>query len=82
MGGVKFIIVAIDYFTKWIEAEPLASITEVQCQRFVWKNIFTQFGLLWQIVSENRRQFVDNTAFNNFYTYYGVEHVRVAVAYP
>jgi len=26
-GQVKFLIVAIDYFTKWIEAEPSATIT-------------------------------------------------------
>ncbi|CAA0817430.1 RNase H family protein, partial [Striga hermonthica] len=27
-GGVRFAIVAVDYFTKWAEAEPLATITE------------------------------------------------------
>jgi len=26
-GQVKFLIVAIDYFTKWIEVKPLATIT-------------------------------------------------------
>ncbi|GKG27987.1 reverse transcriptase domain-containing protein [Tanacetum coccineum] len=26
-GKVKFLIVAIDYFTKWIEAKPVATIT-------------------------------------------------------
>ncbi|KAL0395105.1 UNVERIFIED_CONTAM: hypothetical protein Slati_4476700 [Sesamum latifolium] len=27
-GQKKFLLVAIDYFTKWVEAEPLARITE------------------------------------------------------
>ncbi|GJY18435.1 reverse transcriptase domain-containing protein [Tanacetum coccineum] len=27
-GGAKFVIVAIDYFTKWIEAKPLVKITD------------------------------------------------------
>nr|XP_023875439.1 uncharacterized protein LOC111987930 [Quercus suber] len=36
---VKFLVVAIDYFTKWVEAEPLAVITEAKIQHFVWKNI-------------------------------------------
>ncbi|XP_019173284.1 PREDICTED: uncharacterized protein LOC109168884 [Ipomoea nil] len=36
-GGLKFCVVAVDYFTKWVEAEPLATITEYQCRRFLWK---------------------------------------------
>nr|GEW91355.1 hypothetical protein [Tanacetum cinerariifolium] len=29
-GKVKFLIVAIDYFTKWIEAKPIATITAIR----------------------------------------------------
>ena len=32
---VKFLLVAIDYFTKWTEAEALAMITEARIQNFV-----------------------------------------------
>ena len=32
---VKFLLVAIDYFTKWVEAEALATITEARIQNFV-----------------------------------------------
>nr|GEU91925.1 reverse transcriptase domain-containing protein [Tanacetum cinerariifolium] len=32
-GKVKFLIVAIDYFTKWIEAKPLATITGAQIKK-------------------------------------------------
>ncbi|GJX35228.1 reverse transcriptase domain-containing protein [Tanacetum coccineum] len=38
-GKVKFLIVAIDYFTKWIEAKPVATITGNQVKKFVWDNI-------------------------------------------
>lgn len=31
VGGVKFVIVAIYYFIKWVEVEPLTSVTKVQC---------------------------------------------------
>ena len=31
----KFLLVAIDYFTKWVEAEALATITETKVQNFV-----------------------------------------------
>ncbi|XP_057739942.1 uncharacterized protein LOC130957060 [Arachis stenosperma] len=36
-GKVKYLIVAIDYYTKWIEAEPLASISLANYRRFVWR---------------------------------------------
>ncbi|GJS52426.1 reverse transcriptase domain-containing protein [Tanacetum coccineum] len=38
-GGAKFVIVAIDYFTKWIKAKPLVKITGKEVIRFVMDNI-------------------------------------------
>ena len=32
---MKFTIVAIDYFTKWVDAEPLAKIIEANTTKFV-----------------------------------------------
>ncbi|XP_030930749.1 uncharacterized protein LOC115956546 [Quercus lobata] len=34
---LKFLVVGIDYFTKWVEAESLATITEKNIQSFVWR---------------------------------------------
>ncbi|GJU14555.1 reverse transcriptase domain-containing protein [Tanacetum coccineum] len=36
---VKFLIVAIDYFTKWINTKPIVTITCSQIKKFVWDNI-------------------------------------------
>nr|KYP52772.1 hypothetical protein KK1_025307 [Cajanus cajan] len=44
-GQLKFLLVAIDYFTKWIEACPLAKITTKNVQKFTWKNIIC--SILW-----------------------------------
>ncbi|KAL0307976.1 UNVERIFIED_CONTAM: hypothetical protein Scaly_2964500 [Sesamum calycinum] len=41
----KSLLVAIDYFTKWVETEPLARITKGKVMKFVWKNIIYRFGL-------------------------------------
>ncbi|XP_057760925.1 uncharacterized protein LOC130981349 [Arachis stenosperma] len=38
-GQVKYLIVAIDYYTKWIEAEPLASISSSNCRKFLWRQV-------------------------------------------
>lgn len=43
-GGLKFLIITVDYFTKWIEAEPLATVTGRKIIKFMWKNILTKFG--------------------------------------
>ncbi|GJX60221.1 reverse transcriptase domain-containing protein [Tanacetum coccineum] len=59
-GKVKFLIVVIDYFTKWIEAKPLATITRNQIKKFVWENIVCRFGLPGEIISDNGKQFQDN----------------------
>ncbi|GJT60212.1 reverse transcriptase domain-containing protein [Tanacetum coccineum] len=52
-GKVKFLIVAIDYFTKWIEAKPVSTITGNQIKKFVWDNIVCRFGLPGEIIADN-----------------------------
>ena len=42
---MKFLVVGIDYFTKWVEAEPLVNITQQNVKNFVWKNIVCRFGV-------------------------------------
>ena len=55
----------IDYFTKWMEVEPLARVTEQNIRGFVWKNIICHFGIPRVLVLDNGRQF-DNTPFREF----------------
>ncbi|KAI5316669.1 hypothetical protein L3X38_036376 [Prunus dulcis] len=38
-GQVKYAVVAVDYFTKWAEAEALATTTAARIESFVWQNI-------------------------------------------
>ena len=62
---LKFLVVGIDYFTKWVEAEPLATITKKNVRSFVWKSIIFRFGIPRVLISNNRKQF-DNDAFRYF----------------
>ena len=50
---LKFLIMGIDYFTKWVEAEVLATITEKNIRSFVWKSIICRFGIPRVLVSDN-----------------------------
>nr|GEZ39905.1 reverse transcriptase domain-containing protein [Tanacetum cinerariifolium] len=44
-GKVKFLIVEMDYFTKWVEAKAVATITGGQVKKFVWDNIVCHFEI-------------------------------------
>ncbi|GAV72418.1 rve domain-containing protein [Cephalotus follicularis] len=80
-GQRKFLIVAVDYFTKWVEAEPLATITEKNTESFVWKAIICRFGVPRIIVLDNGKQF-DCQAFRDFCQEWRIEHRLASVAYP
>lgn len=56
-GHLKFAVVTVDYFTKWVEAEALATITVAKIEHFVWKNIICRFGLPNAIITNNGKQF-------------------------
>ncbi|KAK4400259.1 hypothetical protein Sango_1132000 [Sesamum angolense] len=56
-GQRKFLIVAVDYFTKWVEAEPLTKISEKEVIKFLWRNIVCLFGIPRAIISDNGTQF-------------------------
>ncbi|XP_008238721.1 PREDICTED: uncharacterized protein LOC103337339 [Prunus mume] len=58
-------VVAVDYFTKWAEAEALATITAARIETFVWQNIVCRFGIPNTIVTDNDRQF-DNVKCKQF----------------
>jgi transposase InsO family protein len=49
----RWLIVATDYFTKWVEAEPLTNIRDKDSIKFVWKNIITRFEIPKTIISDN-----------------------------
>ncbi|XXG41272.1 hypothetical protein AAC387_Pa01g1769 [Persea americana] len=69
------------YFTKWIEVEPLSSITEQDTKNFVWKNIITRFGIPRTLVSNNGTQF-DSNFFRNFCQELDVRNVYSTPVYP
>uniref|UniRef100_A0A2N9GJD4 Reverse transcriptase n=1 Tax=Fagus sylvatica TaxID=28930 RepID=A0A2N9GJD4_FAGSY len=49
----KFLVVAIDYFTKWVEVEPSATISEKNVKGFVWKAVICRFGIPRVLISDN-----------------------------
>ena len=49
---LKFTVVGIDYFTKWVEVKTLATIMEKNVQNFVWRNIICRYEILRVLISK------------------------------
>ena len=80
-GNKKYLLVGIDYFTKWVEIEPLVNIRDMDVKKFVWKNIVTRFGIPHSLFSENGLQF-DNKSFRRYYCEMGITNKYSISAYP
>ena len=52
-NGHCFILVAIDYFTKWVEAASYANVTKKVVVRFIKNNIIYWYGVLSRIINHN-----------------------------
>ena len=70
-GGLKFAVVAVDYFTKWAEAIPLATITEKNLTKFIREHLIYRFGIPQSLVSDNALQF-DNQAVRDLCDQFGI----------
>ena len=71
---MKYLVVAIEYFTKWIEVKPVVQITTHKVQHFVWKNIVCRFGVPKRLVSDNGTQFASQQL--------GIKQVLASVEHP
>jgi hypothetical protein len=56
--GHKFVLLATDYFTKWVEAIPLKKVTSENMIEFVKEHIIYRFGIPQTITTNQGAQFV------------------------
>ena len=80
-GNKKYLLVGIDYFTKWVEAEPLANIRDVDVKKFLWKNIVTRFRIPHTLILDNGIQF-DSKSFMRYCCEMGITNRYSTPAYP
>ncbi|XP_048613398.1 uncharacterized protein K02A2.6-like [Brassica napus] len=59
-GQKVFLLVVTDYFSKWVEAEALSRITDLQIHKFLWTYVITRFGVPHEIVTDNGPQFTSH----------------------
>nr|CAN81338.1 hypothetical protein VITISV_011537 [Vitis vinifera] len=77
--GHSYILVGVDYVSKWIEAIPCRSNDHKVVLKFLKENIFSRFGVPKAIISDGGTHFC-NKPFETLLAKYGVKH-NVATPY-
>ncbi|GJS89990.1 reverse transcriptase domain-containing protein [Tanacetum coccineum] len=77
-GGNKYILVAVDYLSKWVEAKALPN-NDARVVVKILKSLFTRFGTPRAIISDRGTYFC-NDQFAKVMLKYGVTH-RLSTAY-
>jgi hypothetical protein len=80
-GNYMYIVVAVEYFTKWIEVKPLVNIAVAGLKRFLWQNLICHFEVLRKITVDNAKQ-SDCHIFKDFCHQMGVEAAFTLVYHP
>jgi hypothetical protein len=62
--GHRFIVVATEYLTKFVEVHALKSSVKQEVARFLYERIFTRFGTPLEIISNNGPQFLNEVVEN------------------
>jgi len=52
-NGHHFILVVIDFFTKWVKAASYASVTRSVVVRFIKRELICRYGFLRKIITDN-----------------------------
>ena len=78
-GNRRWHLIGTDYFTKWVEVEPLSNIRDVDARRFIWRNI-AKFGVPHKLILDNGIQF-DSKAFRRYCGELGIRNRYSTPAY-
>jgi len=78
---LKYLVVAIDYSTKWIEAKPLAKIIAKNVLCFFKRNILARFRVPALVISDNGTQFTDQR-FQDYLRSIGIKQSFTSVEHP
>jgi len=77
--GCEYILVAVDYVSKWVEALPCQTADALQSKKMFHEVIFPRYGIPLIVISDGGLHFIDRT-FRKALPEVGVDH-RIATPY-
>ena len=79
-SGHEFILVAIDYFTKWVEVASYARLTSTGVAGFIRSHIIYRYGVPHELISDRRVHF--RVEVDILLQRYGIQHHRSSAYRP
>ena len=79
-SGHEFIIVAIDYFTKWVEATSYAKLNAAKVATFIRSHIICRYGVPHELISDRGMHFRGEV--DTLLQRYGIQHHRSSAYRP
>ena len=79
--GNIYILLAVDYVSKWVEATACPRNDAITMVGFIQKNILIRFGALRTIISDEGSHF-ENKVFSKLMNRYGIKHMMGLAYHP
>ena len=80
-NGHKYILVAIDYFTEWVEVASYKSVTQAVIAQFLKHNIICRYGMSRELITDNGA-ILNGKIIQQLYQQFKIEHRNVAPYHP
>jgi transposase InsO family protein len=77
----NYILVCMDYVTKWVEAKALFRATKKFVVKFIYEDIFTRFNVPREIVTDQGTQFTSKMM-KELTEKYGIKHCKSSPYHP
>ena len=79
--GARYTITAVEYVTKWAEAEPVDTCSSEIATKFIYENIITRFGCQLTLISDQGTHFINRTI-KTLIGKFQIDHRRSTAYHP
>ena len=81
LTGKRYIIVAVDHFTKWVEARALEEADAQSIAAFIYEDIITRHGVPKKLTTDRGSEFI-NDFIRIMTTVYDIHHIKTTAYHP
>jgi len=81
MRGKRYIVLAVDLFTKWIEARAIEEADAQTIATFVYEDVICRHGIPAKITSDRGTEFV-NELMSELTKEFGIKHIKMTAYHP